>query len=182
MGVITAETTVADLVPAFGFSSIAQLEAHLKKFGKKSSGGTDPEVQTYMDRIAERVLERKSETMPYRTGGLVAMLDGIVKSSDPVLEAERKRVHSLIGKALKGLAEIAFLDKRCNGRNHAHTYYVWTGADYGTPEKSEEQETETQVPETVDSVETGEIKTEEVKAESVEESKPKARVRRKNKA
>ena len=177
MGVITAETTVADLVPAFGFSSIAQLEAHLKKFGKKSSGGTDPEVQTYMDRIAELVLNRKSETMPYRTGNLVLMLDGIAKSSDPVLEAERKRVHALIGRALKGLVEIAFLDRRCKGNNHAHTYYVWTGTEYGTPEKSEEQETETQVPETVDSV-----KTEEVKTESVEDSKPKARVRRKNKA
>ena len=177
MGVITAETTVADLVPAFGFSSIAQLEAHLKKFGKKSSGGSDPQVQEYMDRIAELVLKRKSETMPYKTGGLVAMLDGIVKSSDPVLEAERKRVHALIGKALKGLAEIAFLDKRCNVNNHAHTYYVWTGAEYGTPDKSEEKETETQ---TQDSGE--EVKTEEVKTESVEESKPKARVRRKNKA
>jgi hypothetical protein len=177
MSEITLSTTVEELVASFSFSSISQLEAHLKKFGKKSSGGSDPQVQEYMDRIAELVLKRKSETMPYKTGGLVAMLDGIVKSSDPVLEAERKRVHSLIGKALKGLAELAFLDKRCNGNNHAHTYYVWTGAEYGDSPKSEEQETETQASDSGE-----EIKTEEVKTESVEESKPKARVRRKNKA
>lgn len=179
MGVITAETTVADLVPAFGFSSIAQLEAHLNKFGKKSSSGTDPEVQTYMDRIAnEVILKRRSEVMKYRTGNLVGQLDGLFSGSGcEETERERRRVHGIVSKALKGLVELAFLDKRCNGSNAAHTYYVWTGAEYVTPEKSEEQETETQVPETVDSVET-----EEVKTESVEDSKPKARVRRKNKA
>jgi len=179
MGVITAETTVADLVPAFGFSSIAQLEAHLKKFGKKSSGGTDPEVQTYMDRIAnEIVLKRRSEVMKYRTGNLVGQLDGLFSGSGcDETERERRRVHGIVSKALKGLVELAFLDKRCNGSNAAHTYYVWTGAEYGSSEKTEEQETETQV---ADSGE--EIKTEEVKTETVEESKPKARVRRKNKA
>lgn len=173
MADITAQTTVEELVSSFGFSSIAQLEMHLKRFKSKSSS-VDAEVSETAVKVFEKI-SAGSVSRKWKTSDFVGMLFGLFSGSGcDETEKERRRVHAIVSKSLRFLTEQGQILK-VQGANAAHTRYT-QNPDYVVPvqaeeSKGEEEKTESQADNKVE---------EEVNAQGdSQDQKPKARVRKK---
>ena len=164
MSEINASTTAAELVAAFGFSSLEQMGAYLKRYSSKTSS-SDPMVQETAEKVLE-VINSKPRGAKWQTGILNQVIFGMIKGISD--ESERVRHHGIIGKALKQLAEQGLIEKP-SVSNAAHSYYL---------RLVESVQTETPVQENQESVETSSELNEE-NTEIVESEKPKVRVRSK---
>ena len=164
MSEINASTTAAELVAAFGFSSLEQMEAYLKRYKSKTSS-SDPMVQETAEKVLE-VINSKPRGAQWKTGVLNQVIFGMIKGISD--ESERVRHHGIIGKALKQLAEQGLIEKP-NVSNAAHSYYL---------RLAESVQTETPVQENQESADIPSETVEET-AENVVSEKPKARVRKK---
>ena len=119
MSEINASTTAAELVAAFGFSSLEQMGAYLKRYKSKTSS-SDPMVQETAEKVLEAI-NSKPRGAKWKTGVLNQMIFGMIKGISD--ESERVRHHGIIGKALKQLAEQGLIEKP-NVSNAAHSYYL----------------------------------------------------------
>ena len=164
MSEINASTTAAELVAAFGFSSLEQMGAYLKRYKSKTSS-SDPMVQETAEKVLEAI-NSKPRGAKWKTGVLNQMIFGMIKGISD--ESERVRHHGIIGKALKQLAEQGLIEKPPVS-NAAHSYYLRLEASV---------QPETPVQENQESAETPSETVEET-AENVVSEKPKARVRKK---
>lgn len=183
MSVIKAQTTAAELVTAFGFSSLQQMEAYLKRHQTKGSGskGSDAEVVAMAEQVFAVISESGSTSRPWKSGTLTTLISKgeLIKENDfdPELKKQRYAMHALIGKALKHLHSEGVLEKP-EVKSAAHTHYkLIEGATFGS-------QAETEVlglPGPVGSEEIVEAEIVEEVAEVQEAPKPKARVRRKKK-
>ena len=165
MSEINASTTAAELVAAFGFSSLEQMGAYLKRYKSKTSS-SDPMVQETAEKVLEAI-NSKPRGAKWKTGVLNQMIFGMIKGISD--ESERVRHHGIVGKALKQLAEQGLIEKPPVS-NAAHSYYLRLEASV---------QPETPVQENQESAETP-SETVEEKAENVVSEKPKARVRKKS--
>lgn len=183
MSDITASTTAAELVTAFGFSSLTQMEAYLKRHQTKASGSkeSDAEVVEMATQVFAVISERGSTSQTWKSGPLTTIISKgeLIKENDfdPELKRRRFAMHALIGKALKHLHEEGVLDKP-EVKSAAHTHYkLIEGATFGSQAEPEILG----LPGPVESEEIVDAEIVEEVAETQEAPKPKARVRRKNK-
>jgi len=179
MSEITAQTTVAELVTAFGLSSISDLVSRLeRKTSKPKSGASDQAVLEMAQTVWTVISERGSTAQPWKSGTLTTIISKgeLIKENDfdPELKKKRYAMHALIGKALKHLHDQGVLDKP-QVKSAAHTHYkMLEGAQYGS--QAEEVEVEVLgLPGPIEEIQEAEI-IEEVQV--VETPKPKARVRK----
>lgn len=177
MSEITAQTTVAELVTAFGLSSISDLVSRLeRKTSKPKKGGASDEAVLEMAETVWNVIsERGSTAQPWKSGTLTTIISKgeLIKENDfdPELKKRRYAMHALIGKALKHLHAEGVLDKP-QVKSAAHTHYkMLEGAQYGTQAEVEVLG----LPGPVEEIQEAEV-IEEVQV--VETPKPKARVRK----
>lgn len=175
MGDITSKTTAAELVAAFGFSSLAQMEAHLKRHKTKGSGSksSDTAVVEMAEQVFAVISESGSTARPWKSGTLTTLISKgeLIKENDfdPELKKRRYAMHALIGKALKHLHAEGVLEKP-EVRSAAHTHYkLIEGATFGSQAEPEVLGLPGPV-----------VSEEIIDAEIVEEvaEKPKARVRK----
>jgi len=179
MSEITAQTTVAELVTAFGLSSISDLVSRLeRKTSKPKSGETDQAVLEMAQTVWTVISEKGSSHIKWKSGILTkAISNGTLLpefDDDPELKRQRYAMHALIGQALKHLHDEGVLEKP-DVKTRAQTHYkMIEGAQYGT--QAEEVEVEVLgLPGPVEEIQEAEI-VEEVQV--VETPKPKARTRR----
>jgi hypothetical protein len=181
MSDITASTTAAELVTAFGFSSLAQMEAYLKRRSTKGSGSksSDADVVEMAEKVFAIIEKRGSTAQPWKSGILTTLVSEgeLVKANDfdPELKRRRYAMHALIGKALKHLHAEGVLEKP-KVKSAAHTHYkMVAGAQFGSKVEPETLGLPGPVAETQEEI---------IDVEIVEEPqvpaapKPKARVRK----
>lgn len=162
---ITSSTTAVELVATFGFSSLEQMGAYLKRYKSKTSS-SDPVVQETAEKILEQI-NSKPRGAKWKTGVLNQVIFGMIRGISD--ETERRHHHGIISKALKRLNADGLIEKP-SVSNAAHSYYLRLEESVLAPQ------VETQVlglplhEEIIEAV--------IVEVEEVVEVKPKARVRK----
>ena len=165
MSEITSSTTAVELVATFGFSSLEQMGAYLKRYKSKTSS-SDPVVQETAEKILEQI-NSKPRGAKWRTGVLNQIVFGMIKGISD--ESERVRHHGIVGKALKKLASDGLVDKP-HVSNAAHSYYLRLEESVQAENPNQDNQ-EAVIPQTPEE--------NEEKSEIVVAEKPKARVRKK---
>jgi len=143
MSVIKAQTTAAELVTAFGFSSLQQMEAYLKRHQTKASGSkeSDDEIVSLASQLFAVISERNQTGQKWQSGKLTTILSKgeLVKANDdlPGYKNRRYKLAGQIGKALKLLADEGVMEKpHVNNPAHSH-YLLIEGATFGSQAEPE---------------------------------------------
>lgn len=179
MGDITSKTTAAELVAAFGFSSVAQMEAYLKRHKTKGSKGSKSSDEAVVEMAAKvwEVIQDAPSNRRWKSGTLTTLISKgeLIKANDydPELKKRRYAMHALIGKALKHLHAEGAMEKP-EVRSATQTHYLRIeGASFGEQAEPEILGLPGPAPK---------VEEEIIDAEIVAETpKPKARVRRRSK-